>query len=261
MIKNINRVNYITNMKYVSGIIREYDISKANISVLLAAKKIDIELYNKLFIADKLHREIYIGNLIKKDKSYDTAIKNGILHYKELFYESNGIEDQDIISIHNDSLFLLNKTPSTTVFDDIVEFKFKGSYICFWKIFSLEIYYYYGMISNEERIEIKGINDSRLVLHESYFLDFLKALFLEREMNDIESALDILKSFSKDYLDRTLDPNYYREFNPNSMFNFGNGYYSEYCLPSQLQYIDITYNNYILRELFSILSVQYFNRK
>ncbi len=260
MIKNINRVNYVTSTKYISGVIEEYDIAKANINMLLVAGKIDKKTYDFLYNADKQYREVYIGKLIKDDKSYDTVIKKGLIYYKDLFYQANSIEDDNIVSIHNDSIYVLNKPITATVFDDFVNFKFKGKYIAFWKIFSLEIYYYYDLISSVERIEIKGINDEKLSLHELYFIEFLKTLFLERETNGLEACLDLLKTFTRNYLDKSLDPNYYREFNPSSLFNFGRGYYSKYCLPNQVQYLDITYNNYILREIFSILSIDYFSK-
>lgn len=254
---HINKVNYITPQKYISGMIKEYDIAKANISILCSLKVIPESLYNRLYHMDKIDREIYIGNIMKDNPDYSIELKNGLISYKDLFYKSNGILDENIVSIHNDSLFLLNITPSETVFD-LVEFKYKGSYITFYRIFDLEIYYYFNMVTSDESLEVKGINNNVLVKHEDYFSDFIKALFIEREYNGINSAIELLKSFTEQYLSYKLDPGYYREYNSISKFKIGK-YYTDYLLQDQLEYVDISYNYNILREIFSIYSSQYFN--
>ena len=59
-------VNYTSpTIKFVMNYIREYDLSKANISALLYTRRISMDEYNKYLIMDKQERE-------KTDWTYDS---------------------------------------------------------------------------------------------------------------------------------------------------------------------------------------------
>ena len=64
--KNINYKSQVNNI--IGENIREYDISKANITMLYSANIISLEEYNRLCNVDKMERQITIGYLIKKNK-------------------------------------------------------------------------------------------------------------------------------------------------------------------------------------------------
>ena len=58
-----------------SSNIYEYDVRAANINCLLADGKISEDLYNYLNTSTKQFREVYIGNMIKADKSVYKTIQ------------------------------------------------------------------------------------------------------------------------------------------------------------------------------------------
>lgn len=255
----MNKVSYVIDTKYVSGIITEYDVKKSNISVLYSVGAISKELYNKLYDLPKLNRNIYIGKLQRDDKYIHKILAKGLIDYKDKFYKVNNIHESDIVSIHNDAIFLLNRTPSVTKFDN-VEFIIKGRYTSFFKLFSLEIYYNLDAVTGYEYVSIKGINDKILVKHNDYFLELLNTVFYTLQLEGLEDAINVLKKFSISYNDRTLDIGYYREFNANSLFKLNNKYYTDFCSNDYISIIDISYNYNIIRELFSILSSIHFSK-
>ena len=59
----------------------------------------------------------------------------------------------------------------------LIEFKCKNRYTSFYKINNLEIFYFYDSFTKNEEIEVKGISDDRLKLHEEYMLQLLKDIF------------------------------------------------------------------------------------
>ena len=210
-----NKTNMTTDFPYIiSQYIREYDISKCNINMLLLGNKIDENLYNHLYNADKFYREKYIGNMIKEDSSIYKIIKEGIIEYRNRLFKENNIQECDIVSIKNDAVFIVNKTLDKTIFDNIVEFKNKNIYTSFLKIGRLELYYNV----NSDIIDVKGINDIKLQKHNNYLLDLIKTLIYLIEINDLNTATSIINDFYFKYLNYDLDYGYFRTFNSDSIF-------------------------------------------
>lgn len=210
-----NKTNMTTDFPYIiSQYIREYDISKCNINMLLLGNKIDKKLYDYLYNADKFYREKYIGNMIKEDSSVYRIIKDGVIKYRNILFRENNIEESDIVSIKNDAVFIVNKILDHTIFDNIVEFKNKNIYTSFLKVGKLELYYNI----NTDIIDVKGINDIKLQKHNNYLLDLIKTLIYLIEMNDLSTAVSIINDFYFNYINYNLDYGYFRTFNSDSLF-------------------------------------------
>lgn len=261
-----NQINYKSSKDHIiSEYIREYDISKANISVLREANKISEEQYNFYMNTDKLTRSIDIMAMAKKDSSIITALKKGIIEAKKKFFEQNFIEDEDVLQIRNDAVFILNKKPKHTQFG-LVNFKFKNEFTSFYKTSKLEFFYYQDQRLNIENLSITGINDRTLKdrvfpLHRNFFIEFLLTVFDTAQNCSIDVVIDMITTFYNKYINRELDLGYYREFNSDSLFKFvdmgilkSESYKVEQASLSQLKYIDIENNRLILQELFKIFS-------
>ena len=92
--------NYTVDLDYLfNQYIREYDISKANINVLFAKRMINKETYNMLYNADRMYRQVYIGKMIRSNQNVQKVLSDGIIEYKQKFFEANNINDNNIISI------------------------------------------------------------------------------------------------------------------------------------------------------------------
>ena len=259
-----NRKNYLLKVPYIfSSYIREYDISKANINILLSQGIINIDQYNYYMQLPKQDRQYQLG-MLQKNKNIEKALNNGLSKYRKLFIESNNISIQDILSVKNDAIFLINKIANITKFDN-VEFLLKNTYTSYIYLQNkIEVYYSYYKLSDKEIIDIKGINDNTLKLHENYMLDFISYILYILQTDSAEKAIDIISIFYNDYVNRKLDIGYYREFNASSGYMICTKY--QKFLASNLdnteynkRSINISYNMNIIIEIYKYISSIYFN--
>ena len=96
--------NLYGNFRYVAPYewlinmdIREYDLKQANISVLKQMNILSDNLYNKLKNSEKMNREVYIGKMIRKNPDIVKAIKSGITEARRLFFQSNNLDDMNVL--------------------------------------------------------------------------------------------------------------------------------------------------------------------
>ena len=245
----------------ISSYIREYDISKANANILLLKGAISKEQYDYLISLDSNSRYISVGLLQKNNPDISTCLKEGIKEMRYLFLTSNNLTMNDILSIKNDAIFIINKVPMITKFDNI-EFVNKNIYTSFYKlgVGKIEIYYLYDMVNNIEHIDVKGIKDEKIALHENYFLEFLLVLFNSAQIESLKDTINLLITFYESYLKLELDIGYYREFNAESLFSIkrigvSSVYKADFLGEDSKSYIDISCNLNILRELIGIFTM------
>ena len=85
-----NKVNYTKNINYIiSNFIFEYDIRKANISILKLYGKISEAFYNQLLESKKEYRERTIGCMIRDNPDIGKILAMGIIEAKKDFMEGN----------------------------------------------------------------------------------------------------------------------------------------------------------------------------
>ena len=246
--------------------IREYDITKANISILTEKGFLSNEQYQKLLLSNKLDREIYVGKLIGSNPEASKALSDGVLESKSLFFDYNQISDNDVLEIDNDAVYLIGNRPvQIQQVTPYVYFRLSSTYTSFYTVRRIRYYYYANRISQIENLDIKGIGDTAIELHKQYMIDFLKELFYVAQFEGIPQAISLLSGFYQNYCSRSLDIGYYRNLNSQSMFSFVNGF-SEYGKfftnigndPRIKKLLDISYNEFVLLEFNKLLSSKYF---
>ena len=251
-----NKVTYTVPLKYIiRSTITEYDIAKANINILLSKGMITKKQYTYYDNFPKKQREILIGLLQRDDKRYVEAIKSGIIEAKEHFFKANQLEDHHIVSIKNDAVFVMNKQISQTKFG-LITFKQKHSYSAFYKLGTVELYY----TGNQSNIlDIKNISLDKVLLHKPYMIAILKSLFNTLETDGVLAAINMLLNIYDSYRNLEFDLGFYREFNPESRFllkaipNIERVYKADFLDLRNIKYVDTSYNEWILRELYKIL--------
>lgn len=256
-----NMVNYNSPYSIIyNSFIREYDISKANINVLYESKVIDKGTYDTLYNSDKFIREKTIGLMIRKDPNIYKIIQTGIKNAKYKLILENNIDLEDIVSIKNDAVFVKDNKLEKTKFG-LIDFKLKNVYTLFIKINKYEFYYYYNTFNNEELLDVKGISDDKIKIHNNYFIDFLKALFNTLQLDGIISAVNMIQGFSNAYINRQLPIEYYRKFNSESDFDliYQKNIWSTISA-NDINIIDIRYNYEIIRDIYGILMSIYFKK-
>ena len=100
------KLNYLSPLRYVSGRIVEYDIKAANISVLRDKEIISEADYIMLSSMPKNLREREIGLMEKNNPSLYNKIADGITEAKLSLIRFNKIEDNQILRIANDAIYV-----------------------------------------------------------------------------------------------------------------------------------------------------------
>lgn len=257
------------NINYKSGIpfafsrfIREYDIKKANISILYENNVISKSIYEWLYNAERLERQKYIGVLQLKDPNIITILQDGIIEAKRKLFKFNNIEIQDVLCIKNDAVFIFDKILKTTKFDNI-EFIMKNEYTSYLNLFNIEFYYAYDKITKNEKCDIKGIGKSAH-FHMDYMAEFIFYIINEIQTEDIETVIGDFNNFYRQYQEKNLPIQYYREFNSDSLYSIINSTYKVSTLRDDKvskECVDGSYNNNMLRLLYQYITTIYFNKK
>lgn len=261
-----NKTNYKAPVNHViNEYIREYDISKANISILRDRNILSENDYQYFLRCGRAERQIKIGMMIKNDPTIYDVIKSGIIEAKRKLFTENNILDSEVLQIRNDAVFLLNREPTRIDFG-LVKFSLRNVYTSFYKITNLEFFYFLDQVSGIENLSVTGINNDQYInsvypQHKDYFIDFLLTIFETAQNSGISDVIDILTAFYDSYINRDLDIGFYREFNSRSYFkiaNFNTALNDSYLVPNlsqdQLKYVDIETNRKILQDLFMIFT-------
>lgn len=254
---------YTMPVNNIIAYIREYDMAKANINVLLYNNIISKQEYDYLYELPKIQREITIGMKQKNNHKITEALQNGFKDARHLFYNANNIKENNILSIKKDAIFLIDKIPKTTIFENI-NFKLKNIYVSYYNLAKMEFYY---TNINQEKIDIKGMSEESINLHRNYFYDLLCFIFSEALSGNYQNLLILIKDISNRYLNKEFSIEYYREFNNRSLFRtnyqINNSVYYINSIGSKICYNDINpiFNYSILQELYKIFMQNYLSIK
>ena len=253
--------NYLFEFPYlIATPIYEYDISKANINILYHEGALTKEQFDHFALMSRADREKSIGLMIRSNKDIQTILSDGIIKMKKLFFESNEIQDSEVLSIKNDAVFVIGRKMTYTQFDNII-FTLKNFYSIYMKIFNLEIYYRSDQVTGWDMIDVKGINDSKLELHRDGMLVIISEVFEQMDCGNIEDALSTFTGYYNAYINRQLPIQFYRTFDANSSYiisMMGKLYTVSHA---ELNELDISYNMNFLRQIYGYLSHIYFSSR
>lgn len=234
-----NKHNYLNkNINYIiSNEIIEYDIKSAGFNIMKYFNLLDKDKIKKLEFLDKKQRQIQIGLYKKYDKSLSNKENERFKDIRKWFFEVNNLSDDDIISIKKDAIITTKRCLNTQL--DNIEFVEKNIYTSYYYIDKKEFYY------NKNTVDVKGINDEKLIQHREYMLDFLYTLFKMNEISKRNKIIDYIKEFSHYYKRKKLNVNYYRELNEESLFRLNSELYKNIIGSNSINdvsLLDISYN-------------------
>lgn len=249
-------VHYQADIEYLFNThIREYDMRKANISCLFHLGLINQETYQKLYDAPRMDRQVFVGKMIGKNSLVGKKLADCIIQSKKALFERNKIQDWEVLSINNDAIYTIDKKLSTTKVASCIEFVLKNEYTSFLSLLNLKLLY----SSTTGEITVKGISDDTVMIyHKKYMLDYIAFLFDLIESGRYRSAYERIRSFQQSYILGELPLGYYREFNNMSLFKSkyvigGSTYYldlddSEHMeeAPESIDNLDIWHNYYVI---------------
>lgn len=236
--------NYTAKETYIIANIYEYDISKANISILLSLGWITPELYNELLACEKQVREVRIGLMIRDNQEMNQALSMGFKEFRRRLFEANDISNEEVVSIKKDAVFVTRELQYTNF--DYVHFTKKNHYTMFYRLKNLEIWYGddpYGNVS----MDIKGIKDALLLTYDCEFIRMLMSIFIPMSHRDIRGALTRYKMVLNLYTSGNAPLSAYRELNSSFMFKIRGSHYRALLLTEEARtHLDISYNLMLL---------------
>lgn len=246
-----SKTNYINpDFLYLKNVnITEWDIKSAGLSVLKFRKLLPKEELVQLEQMDKHSRTVKEGLLQKNHPEIAEEIINTLAKAREAFVLLNHITEEQILSIKKDAMFLINKTPETTVIKDAFTFRKKGVYTSFIKLGKTEFYYNGG--TNE--LDIKGLSKEAIELQSDYLLKDLQGFLRSSEKVSPDVLFSLLKNYRQKYLNLQLPLETYRELD-SGKFRIDD-YLADNINKDMLSEIDISQNymNYILPLIQSLL--------
>lgn len=247
---------YTKNVSWILHEMFEYDIEKANISILLQNNVISQRDYDMLCQMSKFSRQVTIGRM-QKDYRISKIVNNGFMEARKALIQTNNIDDEEIVSIRKDALCLIRK-PVITDFGH-VRFTLRNVYSMMMRCMGLELYFGYDERDNSYNIDVKGISDEKLPYHQT-FLEYLCNWLKSIQDGRIDSAIIDIMNYMRAYEERNLPIECYREFNSMSMLRIGAGTYGVFDITNDIDIsiVNINFNREVLRELFRIFSeIQY----
>ena len=251
------KVQYEPPFNFIfNGNIQEYDISKANINMLKAYGMISDEQFNNLFVSDKYIREKIVGEMEKENKELVKIIQNGIIEAKLALFEYNQIQNNEVVRIANDSVYinrpiLLKQNVVPILSGYQINFALKNIFTSMIRLGKVLVFM--NSTPNGYNVDIKGISKEKHQYHQM-FLSFICNIMEMIERSTKEDVLRYYHDFYNAYINLDLSINYYREFKSTSCYRIkGGSIGAELLDESYKNKLDIEYNLYILRELYKII--------
>lgn len=251
---------YIAPYDYlINKEIKEYDMEKANISILREYNLITQKQYEIFKSYPRQKREITIGYLIRDNKIIREGLIEGFKEARKEFFTVNKLDIHNILYIDKDSITTIDTMIKKTKLTKYINFRMKNQYSSFYRIFLIDFLYY-----NDKRIEwyrLKNTNENIKYKHKNGILDLLLNIFYMAQYSDIEEVIYLIKDLYIKYTHKQLPLKYYREFNTTSKFRI-NTEFNTYLVDNieNLDNIDIGFNASLLQLLYKIYTKEYFKR-
>lgn len=209
------RSAYLTKKTQIIHRIYEYDIRSANTSSLRMAHRLKSATLDELEQLPRHDREVRVGMMISKDKSIGKVIKREISRAKRSLFIANGIQDDEVLSIKNDAVFIIGRRLTETEFGCMV-FKEKNVYSGYLYAEKMELYYN----RKTRTVDIKGIKDEIVQDpdHQQGMVIFLATVMEHLVMDRMDALRRYLIQFTDDYKSKRLPVMYYKEMNGENIY-------------------------------------------
>lgn len=192
-----------------NNIIREYDMVNAGINILRQNNVFSQEEYDQLNSMDKLEKNILVGKFLKNNSDISDALMNEFINIRKELFERNNINDEDILSIKKDAVFVINKKMNDLELSEFYQFQEKNKYIGYMNIDKKE--FYYDM--NKRLLDIKGFPKDVKAHHMNYLFKELEEL-LYLDLSDKKNMVfEKLIKLKYNFVSKELDKGYYLDIN------------------------------------------------
>lgn len=198
-------------------IIREFDMNAAGFSVIQRFRMLGRNDIRALSSMDKFSRNVAIGKIRALDTNWSKALSTNIRSVMLLFMEANEIIPEDIVSINNDAVTVIQPLKKKhTLQIDKINFKISGEYTSL-----LNVNRVYFLRDDEGDLTVKGISDTSREYCTELLSKISEWLGMLEHGSSISSVLLSIQNFKVAYCNRSLPLGYYRDLR-NGVLNFNN---------------------------------------
>jgi len=245
----VEKTNYLDkDILYLRNIlITEYDIKSAGFTTIKVKKLLPEDVISDLEKLSKDQRSIYIGKQILKHPKIGEELINTLIDVRKDFVVLNDINEEDVLSIKRDALFIIKKVPNHFKVGEF-EFRPKGSYSSYCYLNGKEFYY----SSKLDLLDIKGLSEDVREKQKDYLLKDIRKIIGMGEKLSSDQMFLFLKQYRSKYLNGKLDKETYRDLET-GMYSV-NGYQMIDISEDMIKDVDISQNyiNYLV-PLFKLL--------
>lgn len=188
------------------GKIVEYDMRAASLQISDRFKLLPVSKIEELKRMTKDERVKEVGICQRDIPGYSEKLLQHIREVRRHFIETNKVEDDQIIALHNDALFINSLQPFKLIVDGI-EFTEKTIWTSYIRFENIEMFYN----NDTGQIEYKGVSSKTLPKHEIGMCKHILKVFNMIENND-ERTLDYITDYQTKYLKGQLNENCYIPF-------------------------------------------------
>lgn len=223
----------------------EFDMKSAGLSLIKYYNLLDEHTIASLEQMEKTARNKQIGIIQRDNPEFKNSLSNAFIDMRRIFIETLNLNDIDILSIKKDAIFIIDPPTKKEVCFKNVIFVPKNKYTSYINLNKKEFY----INSLMKQIDVKGL--SSVELHRKYLLDFiLKFATMNEKSSNVDIIIRTLVRFVKDYRNRKLPVEFYREMNNSGMYRVYQDYLDDFVEISNtddIDNLDISYNyiNYI----------------
>ena len=252
----------------------EYDISKANISIMYDHGMIDQATYLRLLNAPRQQRQYEIG-MMQKDKTVTERYFHYLEEARESLFQQLNLQDENILHIVKDAVFVVTKviggipTPDIVQVGNYTRFEKRATYNSYVHIGpGVNIYYDYSPSGNKEFLRIRGIGEEAQLLHYEHFTRMLTTIMRTKLMVGSSAAYETCKKFYNALITNYDDPEITackRRFDAMSKFDikpvsYWSSFQADYLSDGAMErMVDPTYNCSILSMLGNIMLAEMMN--
>lgn len=193
--------------------ITEYDMENAGINILFHNNIITKDEYDKLNSMGKLEKNIVVGKFLKNNADISKFLMEEFISIRKSFFEINNIQDDSVLSIKKDAIFLIDKNCTNLELNEHYRFKSKNRYSSYININKNEFY----LDSMYNKLDVKGYSDIVKKHHEEYLFKFLKdILHLDSVSKNTDKIYLDLLEFKHRLITLDLPKEYYFDINGGS---------------------------------------------
>jgi hypothetical protein len=187
----------------------EWDMERASLSVCERFNLLDKNEIQRMKALPKLEREIAMGKHQRGNKEFSNQLLSGIREIRRKFLEVNGLDETNILSLHNDAIIFNSRKKIISEIDGI---KFHHDNTCnaYIRFERAEIFYSEDS-TGLGTLDFKNVGKEKIQEHTMGLNKYVIKVcsYLENYNKDV---IKYMRKFQKKYLKQQLPEYYYSAF-------------------------------------------------